>query len=88
MYVEEITKIKISTKQAQEQVDRVKKTMKEQEKLVMDKQREIDEIKHEKDIYKQKATELEMIHGAYEESNTLATTDLERNLESRKKKNA
>ena len=39
-------------------------------------------------MYKQKADKLEMVHGAYEESNNLATTDLERNLESRKKKNA
>lgn len=28
-----------------------------------------------------------MTHGAYEESNNLATADLERNLDARKKKN-
>lgn len=79
--------MKVSAKQAREQEDKVKRTMLEQDKLLLDRQREIEEIMREKDLYKQKAESIEVVHGAYEESSSMATADLERNLESRRKKN-
>lgn len=73
-------KLKVTAKQAQEQADRIRATMKQQEALLYDRQKELQEVSHERDMIRK---ELEM---ARTEEAGEADKSLETSLESRKRK--
>lgn len=52
LYTDENTRIKVTAKQAQEQADRIKATMKQQQALIDERNKELQEISHERDLLK------------------------------------
>jgi hypothetical protein len=44
----------VLSKQAQEQADRVRSTMKQQEALLYDRQKELQEVNHERDVLRKR----------------------------------
>lgn len=78
-------KAKVVSKQAQEQADRIRATMKQQEALLYDRQRELQEVSHERDLLKKKLDDFMRDEPDRDPAN-LSKNDLENSLENRRKK--
>lgn len=85
IYSEENMKAKVVSKQAQEQADRIRATMKQQEALLYDRQRELQEVSHERDLLKKKLDDFMRDEPDRDPAN-LSKNDLENSLENRRKK--